>query len=38
METRGEPSAQIQKDVMAKAATEEKKVMVTERLMSPGKS
>ena len=33
--TRGEPRNQIQKEVMAKAATEEKKVIVTERLMSP---
>ena len=34
-ETRGEPSIQIQNEVMAKAATLEKNVMVTERLMSP---
>ena len=33
--TRGDPRNQIQKEVMAKAATEEKKVIVTERLMSP---
>ena len=35
--TRGDPRNQIQKEVMAKAATEEKKVIVTERLMSPVK-
>ena len=33
--TRGEPRNQIQKEVIAKAATEEKKVIVTERFMSP---
>ena len=37
MSTRGDPRNQIQKEVMAKAATEEKKVIVTERLMSPVK-
>ena len=33
--TRGEPRNQIQNEVIANAATEEKNVIVTERLMSP---
>ena len=33
--TKDDPRLQIQKDVIAKAATLEKNVIVTERLMSP---